>query len=876
MPDLTTTYVGLKLRSPLIAGSAGITENLERMKRAQDNGAGAVVMKSLFEEEVSRTSPTPRFKIIHHSMGSEKTFSLYSYEQASEWGPERYTEEISKAKAELDIAIIPSINCITDKGWVSYAKMMQKTGADALEINLSCPHGSITFRGGDVEEKIVNTAKLVRDTVSLPIIVKLSPQLTSPLEMVKRLEFLGINGVTIFNRFTGIEIDIDEEMPIMHCGYAGHGGPWAIQYPLRWISQIYPEVELNISGSGGVSMAEDVVKYLLAGATTVQMVTTIVLNGYGVIRKIKDGLKEYMENKGYERIEDFRGRICSRIKGTYKIKRAHHLKAKIDDGLTAPCQAACPAGIDIQGYIALITQGKFKEAFELIKEKTAFPSVLSRVCPAPCNTECVRGKIDEPIAINALKRFVCDWMKGGSRFEVQGLGLEVQGAKSPPHSQPSFVNPSSEIAIVGAGPAGLTCAYDLVKMGHKAVVFESGPIAGGMLSSGIPKYRLPKRIVQEEIGEVEKSGVEIKLNTTISKDLTLNKLKNDGYKAIFLAIGAHGDKKLGISGENLKGVIPGLSFLRDLNFGREVKMGKRVAVIGGGNTAVDVARCSIRLGAEEVYLIYQRTRDEMPAIPEEVDRAEEEGIRILYLTSPVEIIGDNGRVGELRCIPLVLGENDDSGRRRPLSIPVSSFLLKVDNVIVAIGQVPELSILGKDNGLQVKEDETLAVHPLSFATNIEGVFAGGDVVSGPATVIEAIAGGKKAALSIDRYLRGEPLEGKKNEDKDKVVIPFEKVLREKGFIERRERERSSFLSPEIRKGSFKEVTGFFTKEQAVEEAKRCLACGCGLGCGVCERICSYSAIERVGGRYRINSEKCDGCGLCVELCPKENIVMVKS
>ena len=872
MVNLDTVYVRLKLKSPIIAGSAGITETVEKMKKARDNGAGAVVMKSLFEEEISRTSPTPRFKLIRHSMGAKNTFSLYSYEQASKWGPERYAEEIAKAKKELEIPIIASINCITEKGWVSYAKMMQKAGADALEINLSCPHGSITFRGEEVEEKMLNTAKLVRESVSLPVIAKLSPQLTSPLQMVKKIESLGINGVTVFNRLTGIEIDINDERPVMHQGYGGHGGPWAIQYPLRWISEISPQVKIDISGSGGVSTAEDVIKYLLAGATTVQMATAIVLNGHRIIKEINNGLNDYMDKKGYARIEDFRGRVCSRIKGTYEIKRAHYLKAQINDKLISSCQAACPAGIDVQGYIALISQGKFEEAFELIREKVPFPLVLSRVCPVPCEKECIRRKIDEPVAINALKRFLAHWqMKENAKSKISNPESNVQDSnKKIPlnNSQLGSKTSQSKVAIIGAGPAGLTCGYELAKMGHKVTVFESLSVAGGMLSVGIPRYRLPKEIVQEEIEQVQNFGIEIKLNTTIGKDLTLDELKNLDYKAIFIAIGAHKDKKLDIPGENLRGVIPGSSFLKNLNLGKEIKVGKRVAIIGGGNTAVDAARCCIRLGAKEVYLIYRRTKEEMPAILEGIKQAEEEGVKILYLTAPVKIVGENGRVSQLECIPLVLGSIDTSGRRKPSSISASCFSLEIDTVIVAIGQTPDLSFLE-----QINQSGTLTADFDTYATNIEGIFAAGDVITGPATVIEAIAGGKKAAISIDRYLKGESLKVKQGEEE--VIISAEKVLREKGFVEQKERKISSSISLEMRRSTFEEVEKTFTEEETVEEAGRCLACGCGFSCGICEKVCIYSAIEKIGGKYRVDDEKCDGCGLCVEVCPKENIRMVE-
>ena len=860
MVDLMTNYVGLKLRSPLIAGSAGITETVERMKKAEEEGAGAVIMKSVFEEKVSHISPTPRFKLIHYSARNRESFSFYSYEQASEWGLRRYAEEVSQAKKKLKIPVIPSINCITEEGWVSYAKMMEKAGADALELNFSCPHGSITFRGGNVEDEIIRVAKMVRNGVSLPLVAKLSPQLTSPLKVVKKIESLGINGITIFNRLTGIDININEEKPIMHEGYAGHGGPWAIHYPLRWISQISPETKIDISGSGGVFSSNDVIKYLLAGATTVQIVTAIFLNGYGVIREINEGLKEYMKKKEYERVEDFRGKVVPKIKGTYQIKRTHYLKAKINDNLIPPCQAACPAKINIQAYVALISQGKFEEAFKLIKEKVPFPFSLSRVCPAPCERECIRGKIDEPIAINNLKRFLGDW-EMAKDFTLKSKKVAL------------LDNSQDKVAIIGAGPAGLSCAYDLIRMGYKPTVFESESIAGGMLMMGIPEYRLPKKIVKKEINQIQNLGVEIKLRTSIGKDITFEELKNLGYKAIFIATGAHKDRRLNISGENLQGVISGFFLLKNLNSGKKIRVGKKVAVIGGGNTAVDAARSCIRLGAKEVYLIYRRTSNEIPAIPQEIRQAEEEGVKILYLTTPMEIIGKDGKVSELKCTPLVLGKKDKDGRRKPLSIPASSFSLKVDTVIVAIGQIPDLSFFKEIDHFNIKKNGTLFVYPETFATNVEGVFAGGDVVSGPATVIEAIAAGKGAAISIDRYLKGKPLLEEKEEE---IIVSKEKALRDKGVIEEKKREKSPFIPLEMRKTTFKEVKNSFSEEEAIKEAKRCLSCGCGLGCGVCERVCIYSAVERVNGKYKVNNEKCDGCGLCVELCPKENIKLVSA
>jgi dihydroorotate dehydrogenase subfamily 1 len=868
MVNLDTVYAGLKLKCPVIAGSAGITETVERMKKAEDNGAGAVVMKSLFEDEISRTSPTPRFKLIRYCEGlkdneSKDGFSLYSYEQGSEWGPQRYAEEVSRAKKELDIPIIASINCISKEGWVSYAKRLEKAGADALEINLSCPHGSIIFRGKEVEENILSTVRLVRENVSLPIIAKISSQLTSPVQMVKEIESLGVNGITLFNRLTGIDIGIEEERPIMHQGYAGYGGSWAIHHSLRWISEIFPQLKIDISGSGGVSRGEDIIKYLLAGATTVQTVTAILLNGYEVIEEFVGGLKEYMDRKSYQRIEDFRGKLSSRIKGTYQIKRDHYLRAEINDNLVPPCQAGCPAGIDIQGYVALISQGKFGEAFDLIREKVPFPLVLSRICPRPCEEKCIRGKVDEPVAINALKRFVVDWQ----------MEKGVESNLSVPNPPLPTDNSQLKVAIIGAGPAGLTCAYELTKLGYKVTVFESSSKAGGMLVLGIPGYRLPKGLVEKEIKEIEEQGVEIKLNTTIGKDLTLGDLKEMGYKAIFIATGAHKSKRLNIPGENLPGVMDGLSFLKRVNLDKQVEVGKRVAIIGGGNAALDAARSSIRLGAEEVYLIYRRTKEEMPAIPEEIEKAEEEGVKILYLTLPTEITGKNGRVNGLKCVPLVLDEIDAEGRRKPLPISASEFLLKIDTLIVAVGQSPDLSFLDEERELRIGEDNSIVVNPITYATSQPGIFAAGDVVKGSSSVIEAIAAGKRVAISMRRYLQGESL--REDHQIDEVIVSANKVLKEKAFVEQKKRVEISTLPIEGRRSTFREIERVLEEKEAIQEAKRCLACSCGLGCGICEKVCIYSAIERVGGRYGIDAERCDGCGLCVEVCPKGNIKMVE-
>jgi len=851
--NLNTKYVGLDLETPIIVGAAGITETVERMRRAQENGAGAVVMKSLFESEISRTSPTPRFKIIRHDMGSYKTFTLFSYEQASVWGPDRYAEEVANAKAKLKIKIIASINCLTEEGWVSYARKMEEAGADALEVNISCPHASITFFGKEIEGEILKTVRLVREAVSIPIIPKLSPQLTSPLSLVRALKDIGANGVTIFNRATGLDIDIEKEQPILHRGYAGHGGPWAIMYPLRWISAIAPQVDIDISASGGVSCADDVIKYLLAGATTVQVCTAVYMHGYEIVRELVRGLQQFMEARGYQRIEDFRGKICDRILSTDQIDRRHLMVAQVNKKKVAPCKAACPIHQSAQAYIALIAEGRFEEALELVRKENPLPAICGRVCHHPCEDQCTRGLIDQPINIAALKRFLTD-------YEMQ---------MGEPQIQPVKLDKEDKIAVVGSGPAGLSAAYFLAQKGYPVTIFEAEPVLGGMLMTGIPEYRLPKDILKREVDSILKLGIEVRRGVQVGKDLTLDELKGEGFKAIFLAIGAHKSQKLNIPGEEMDGVLDGLNFLKNINLGENPGVGRRVAVIGGGDTAVDSARSAIRLGAKEVYLMYRRTKEEMPARSEEVGEAEEEGVKILYLVAPVEIVGKNGRVESIRCVNLYLGEPDASGRRSPVVVEGTEFSLKVDTVISAIGQVPDLSGFAD---LKVTERGLLQVDPDTLMTNLRGVFAGGDVVTGPATVVEAIEAGRRAAEKIDLYLRGEEIKGS---EEPPLVVDKKAVWRRSEDLKEAERQVPKLIPLSERVRSFKEIKAGYTMEEARREAERCLACGCAIGCGICQRICIYFALDQVEDSFQVDPEKCDGCGLCAERCPNECISMVK-
>ncbi|MBM3156150.1 MAG: 4Fe-4S dicluster domain-containing protein [Chloroflexi bacterium] len=508
--------------------------------------------------------------------------------------------------------------------------------------------------------------------------------------------------------------------------------------------------------------------------------------------------------------------IHAPLPGSKAVPSAYYIEK---NGI-APCRAACPLGIKVQGFISLLSKGKVDDALNLINEAAPLASILGRVCTHPCENNCKRGEVDKPVFIQALHRYSAD-NASGIRYT----------RKAPAGSR------KEKIAIVGSGPSGLTAAWELARRGYMPTIFESHATIGGMLATGIPRFRLPREVREREVEAIKALGVDMKTGITVGRDVTLADLRERGFKAFFLAIGAQKNNKLNIPGEDLEGVVDGISLLFALNQKVGVSVGSNIVVIGGGNSAVDSARTAKRSGKGSVRILYRRTAGEMTAVKEDIEEAIKEGITIEYLTSPVEIIGDGTRVTGIRCQKMKLGEAGPDGRRMPEPIPGSESVIKADHVVVAIGQFPD-TVLLNSKGLAVNSDATVQVDPLTLETNLPGVFAGGDCIMGPNNVVEAMANGLRAAESIDRYLRGHDLRKGRSLEKPQ---PAEVDVKDR-IASKHRRAAMPSIHHSKRMGSYEETSLGLPREASKLESERCLNCAMCSECLECEEACELGAV----------------------------------
>ncbi len=536
--------------------------------------------------------------------------------------------------------------------------------------------------------------------------------------------------------------------------------------------------------------------------------------------------------------------------GSWRNVEPHHVDQ------IAPCTLRCPAGNDVVGFVTYVAEGRLEDAWRLLAQTTPFPGTCGRVCPHPCEFECNRSELGKSINIHTIERYI------GDKF------------RDNPPELPKAEDSGKKVAVIGSGPAGLSTAYQLALTGHSVTVFESHSKAGGMLRVGIPDYRLPPDVLDGEIERIENLGVEIVTNSHVDR----NKFDElmEQYDAVFAAGGFTKSRPLGAKGDDGNGIMPGIELLRRINLGEPDGVGEKLLVVGGGNTAMDVARAALRLG-KEVSVIYRRTRAEMPAIAEEIDELIEEGIDISFLATPVEVLRENGNVVGANCIRMKLGKPDDSGRRRPEPIEGSEYRIEADTIITAIGEVTDLSFLPDE--LREKMSWNIPADELG-RTFEPKLYAGGDIADGAGTVTAAIGYGRRAAIAIDQMLTGnelpkDPASSPSLQDRTEHVVRFDEL--NTAYLEDIARNEPEALNPTTRTNTFDEVRAGFSEADVIAEAKRCFSCGTCPACDNCYIFCPDAAITPVKNDdkklYIVDYDYCKGCGLCAAECPRACIVM---
>ncbi|HOD74417.1 MAG TPA: FAD-dependent oxidoreductase [Syntrophorhabdaceae bacterium] len=811
-----------------------ITPNfVERYRRLAEGGLGAMVVEAAVV------------------LPSKSSFNLRISDDAYIEELKNFVDEIRKANREVKVGIqLIHFLKVARSGWrqkvedlkpeeiavipgqfASSAKRARAAGFDFVELHMAHFTTLASFLslvnkrqdeyGGDFEGRVklpaevVNvTREAVGDDYTIGVrmlgeeFTKEGNTLLQSARVARRLASLGVDYISVSagERFEDADPPLENFPPFAGTGYSGY------RMSPRWWNPDGVQVYLADGIRKAVRQAGYEVPIVCAGKVRMPDLAEKILEEgrsdvIGMARTLfadPDWPVKAREGRADEIVKCAACGYCSEADERYETvvciewpKGA--LSAPSPWLLAPPCKAACPAGLDIRSYIDLAAQGEYEKALAVIEEKIPFPASVSRVCPHPCERVCNRGTFDRPIAINGLKRFVVDAVaKAGKREKVEPF----------PRTR------DERVAVIGSGPAGMTAAFELAKLGYPVTVFEAAPVPGGMLALGIPEYRLPKKMVREEIDAIEKRGVEIRLNTPVGEGgMPFGSLREEGFKAIVVAIGAHRSVSPGIEGEGLEGVHHGVGFLKAVNLGVSVTIGEKVAVVGGGNVAVDAARTVHRMGAKEVTIVYRRSKDEMPAYPEEIEAAETEGVKIVFLSAPVEVTGKDGKATGLRCVRTELGAPDESGRRTAHPVKDSEFEIAADCVILAVGETPDAGFFGSA-GLPMK------VQGDSQWTGQEGIFACGDAVTGPATVIEAIASGRRTATGVHRYMCGESLDYTIAEP---AVIPVEDVELER--FKKREREKMPALNVPDRVGNFREVELGFTELMASSEAERCFQCG---------------------------------------------------
>ncbi len=863
---LPVEVAGIKFKNPFYVASGPTTKSMQQLRAIEKAGwAGASIKLTI--DPYPYVNRKPRYAMF-------KDRDALCFTTEKRLATDEGLKLMDDAKKELkELILMANITYSGDegtKGWVDLAKRFEDVGSDIIELNMCCPNMSFNLeltkgsegasakhtgaslgQHGDAVAEILQEIKKV---VKIPVFVKLTPEGGKIAQVAKTLLAAGADAVGgTSNRMAIPPINLEdpskspfhlmEEISMAcHCGH--YIKPLALRdtYEMRNVAG----PDLRIMQAGGVVGWQDAVEMVMCGADLLGVSSETLISGFDYIGDVITGVRNYLDTHGYKQLSDIRDAVVPHVRTAADVTIYDGYANIENNQLAAPCKDTCPAHVPAQTYVRKIAKRDFKGAYDSIMTAGPMQNLCGVICDHRCEEACTRGVIGEAIRIRDLKRFALDYANKHG-FATPLSPKEKNGKK---------------VAVIGCGPAGISGAFQLAMQGYEVTLFEKEAKSGGMMRYAIPDFRLDKSIIDNEVKVITDLGVKIEYGKALGKDFSVEDLKKS-FDAVLLAIGAGAGKPLGIPGENSEGVFAAVDYLKDVYEGKIKTEGKNVVVIGGGFTAVDSARTAKRLGAENVYIAYRRTKDEMPATREEVDEAEAEGIKIMYLVSPVEIGAEGGKVKNITLCNQVLDSVDASGRRRPAAVDGAKFTIAADTVIAAAGQEIDSASYKTEKGwINVKDNCEAGA----------GVFAAGDAVE-VKSVIAAAAMGKTAAHGIDEFLSGKKSEIKKPE-KLQVVDKIAVIERNGFFVDEKP------ISLETKSGaervkSFDTYTRIFTEEEAVKEASRCFACGCGEGCSLCKSICSEFAIYNVGNdAVQIKEDECVACGMCYNRCPNGNIKMI--